>query len=55
MWISPMMGNFWIMRFPFFDFMFFGFFWWIIRIIVFILVVLDILKRDDLDALEKIL
>jgi hypothetical protein len=55
MWISPMMGNFGIMRFPFFDFMFFGFFWWIIRIIVFILVVLDILKRDDLEILEKIL
>ena len=55
MWISPMMGNFWIMRFLFFDFMFFGFFWWIIKIIVFIWAILDILKRDDLEILEKIL
>ena len=50
-----MMGNFGITGFPFFDFMFFGFIWWIIKIIVFIWVVLDILKRDDLEILEKIL
>ncbi|AEH06168.1 PLDc N-terminal domain-containing protein [Methanothermococcus okinawensis] len=52
MWISPMnmmMGNYWN-----FGFMFFGF-WTVIKIIVFILVVVDIVKRDDLDILEKIL
>ncbi len=57
MWFYPMhpIGDFGIMGFPFFDFMFFGFIWWIIKIIVFIWVVLDILKRDDLEILEKIL
>ncbi|WP_421077395.1 PLDc N-terminal domain-containing protein [Methanothermococcus sp. Ax23] len=57
MWFSPMnmMGNgFGITELPFFGFMFFGL-WGIIRIVVFILVVIDILKRDDLDTLEKIL
>lgn len=48
-------GDFGMIGPPFFDFMFFGFIWWIIKIIVFILVVLDILKRDDLEILEKIL
>ncbi|EHP89082.1 PLDc N-terminal domain-containing protein [Methanotorris formicicus] len=57
MWFSTMhpMGNFGIMEFPFFNFMVFGFMWWVIKIIVFIWVVLDILKRDDLETLEKIL
>ena len=40
--------------FDVFGFIFFGL-WGIIRIVVFILVVIDILKRDDLDTLEKIL
>ncbi|XRO77422.1 PLDc N-terminal domain-containing protein [Methanocaldococcus sp. 10A] len=38
-----------------FNFMFFGFMWWLIKIIIFIIVVLDIVKRDDLTTLEKIL
>jgi hypothetical protein len=47
--------NFVGMGFPFFDFMFFGVIWWIVKIIVFIWVVLDILKRNDMEILEKIL
>ncbi|WP_292460315.1 PLDc N-terminal domain-containing protein [Methanothermococcus sp.] len=49
-----MMENFGIMGIPF-GFMFFGLLWAVIRILIFILVVIDILKRDDLDTLEKIL
>ena len=53
MWFSPMnmMENFGIIGAPF-GFMFFGL-WSVIRIVVFILVVIDILRRDDLDTLEK--
>ncbi len=54
-WFSPIqpMGYFGFIGFPF-DFMFFGVIWTIVKIIVFILVILDIIKRDDLDTLEKL-
>jgi len=46
--------GFGMMGFPFFGFSFMGLFF-VIGIIVFIIVFIDILRRDDLDALEKIL
>ncbi len=49
----------WCMPIDMMGFPIFGFFLWgiyfIIKIIVFIIVVIDILRRDDLDTLEKIL
>ena len=48
MWFMPM--GFGMMGFP----IFMGL-WFVIGIIVFIIVLIDILRRDDLDALEKIL
>ena len=56
MWFMPMgmpMG-FGMMGFPFFGFPFMGLFF-VIGIIVFIIVLIDILRRNDLDTLEKIL
>ena len=56
MWFMPMgmpMG-FGMMGFPFFGFPFMGLFF-VIGIVVFIIVLIDILRRDDLDTLEKIL
>ncbi|WP_423793364.1 PLDc N-terminal domain-containing protein [Methanocaldococcus indicus] len=38
-----------------FSYLFFGFLFWIIKLIIFIVVFIDILRRDDLDTLEKIL
>ncbi|MCQ6253676.1 PLD nuclease N-terminal domain-containing protein [Methanocaldococcus sp.] len=59
MWYPPMCPpwgyNYGFYGFPFFNFAFFGFIWWIIKIFVFIIVVLDIIKRDDLKTIEKIL
>jgi prolipoprotein diacylglyceryltransferase len=48
MWPCPM--GFGMMGFP----IFMGL-WFVISIIVFIIVLIDILKRDDLDTLKKIL
>ncbi|XRO75547.1 PLDc N-terminal domain-containing protein [Methanocaldococcus sp. 28A] len=48
MWFMPMMG------FPIFGFFFMGL-WFIIRIIIVIIAIIDILRREDLEILEKIL